>query len=137
MYSKIIVPVALGGTGVGLSLVETARALLDRGGAMVLVHVMEPLPPYLAASLPREQLAGRRRDVLRKLESLGAHAGKAKVDYDIREGNAPTNILDAAKEHDADLILIGSHVPGFSDYFIGSTAARVVRHAQCSVLVER
>ncbi|MGY6410742.1 MAG: universal stress protein [Alkalilacustris sp.] len=137
MYSKIIVPVALGGTGVGRALVERARALLDRGGGIVLIHVMEPLPPYLAATLPREQLAGRRRDVLRKLESLGAGAGKVQVDYDIREGNAPTNILEAAREHGADLILIGSHVPGFSDYFIGSTAARVVRHAQCSVLVER
>ncbi len=137
MYSKIIVPVALGGTGVGRALVERARALLDRGGSIVLVHVMEPLPPYLAATLPREQLSGRRRDVLRKLESLGAGAGKVHADYDIREGNAPTNILEAAKDHGADLILIGSHVPGFSDYFIGSTAARVVRHAQCSVLVER
>ena len=137
MYSKIIVPVALGGTGVGRGLVERARVLLDRGGAIVLVHVMEPLPPYLAATLPREQLSGRRRDVLRKLESLGAAAGKAKVDYDIREGNAPSNILQAAEDHRADLILLGSHVPGFSDYFIGSTAARVVRHAQCSVLVER
>ncbi len=137
MYAKIIVPVALGGTGVGRGLVERARALLDRGGSIVLVHVMEPLPPYLAATLPREQLSGRRRDVLRKLESLGAAAGKIPVDHDVREGNAPSNILAAAKDHGADLILIGSHVPGFSDYFLGSTAARVVRHAQCSVLVER
>ena len=33
--------------------------------------------------------------------------------------------------------MIASHKPGFSDYFIGSTAARIVRHAQCSVLVTR
>ncbi len=137
MYSKIIVPVALGGTGVGRGLVERARNYLDKDGTIVLLHVMEELPPYLATTIPREQLAGRRKDVLRKLESLARGAGKAKVDLDIREGNAPSNILKAAEDHDADLILIGSHVPGFSDYFLGSTAARVVRHAQCSVLVER
>lgn len=137
MYAKIVVPVALGGTGVGRGLVERARALLDKGGTIVLLHVMEELPPYLATTIPRDQLSGRRKDVLRRLESLAAAAGKTQVDLDIREGNAPSNILQAAEDHGADLILIGSHVPGFSDYFIGSTAARVVRHAQCSVLVER
>ena len=137
MYNKIIVPVALGGTGVGRGLVDRAKRLLDAGGSIVLMHVMEELPPYLAASIPREQLSGRRKEVLRRLESLGHAAGKVQVDYDIRSGNAPTQILKAAEDHDADLIIIGSHVPGFSDYFLGSTAARVVRHAQCSVLVER
>jgi len=33
--------------------------------------------------------------------------------------------------------MIASHKPGMSDYFIGSTAARVVRHAQVSVLIDR
>jgi len=45
--------------------------------------------------------------------------------------------LQAAEDCDANLIMIASHKPGLRDYFIGSTAARVIRHAQCSVLVER
>jgi len=36
-----------------------------------------------------------------------------------------------------DLIIVGSHKPGLQDYLLGSTAARVVRHAMCSVLVGR
>ena len=137
MYEKILVPVALGGTGVGRGLVERAKRLLDDGGSIVLMHVMEELPPYLAATMPRSALSGRHKDVLKRLESLSSAAGKKPVDIDIREGNAPSRILEAAEEHGCDLIILGSHVPGFSDYFIGSTAARVVRHAQCSVLVER
>ena len=35
------------------------------------------------------------------------------------------------------MIMIASHKPGMSDYFIGSTASRVVRHSPVSVLVSR
>lgn len=41
------------------------------------------------------------------------------------------------QRHKADLIIIASHTPDFSNYFIGATADRVVRHAKCSVLVDR
>ena len=36
-----------------------------------------------------------------------------------------------------DVIVMASHQPKFSDYLLGSTAARVVRHAKCSVLIAR
>lgn len=38
---------------------------------------------------------------------------------------------------EAELIVIASHKPGFSTYLLGSTAAAVVRHAKCPVLVVR
>ncbi len=56
---------------------------------------------------------------------------------EIRKGPVATSILEAADSHEADLIIIASHRPGLADYFLGSTAARVVRHAQCPVLVDR
>lgn len=46
-------------------------------------------------------------------------------------------ICDAAKELDVDLILIGSHGFGVLDRVVGTTAARVVNHADRSVLVAR
>jgi nucleotide-binding universal stress UspA family protein len=33
--------------------------------------------------------------------------------------------------------MIASHIPDIYNYFIGATADRVVRHAKCSVLVDR
>jgi universal stress protein F len=33
--------------------------------------------------------------------------------------------------------VIASHRPGIQDYFLGSTASRVVRHANCTVHVMR
>ncbi|MDR8241073.1 universal stress protein UspG, partial [Acinetobacter baumannii] len=36
-----------------------------------------------------------------------------------------------------DVIVIGSRKPGISTHLLGSNAAAVVRHAECSVLVVR
>lgn len=137
MYKSILVPVALGGEGVGRGLIEKARKLLSENGKIILVHVMEEIPSYVAASIPREKLSGRRKQAMQKLDSLASSVRGVKVETDVRSGNAPNNILEAAEEWKSDLIIIGSHSPGLQDYFIGSTAARVVRHAQCSVLVSR
>jgi len=45
--------------------------------------------------------------------------------------------LAVAEEAVADLIVVGSHRPAMKDYLLGTNAARVVRHARCSVLVAR
>ena len=46
-------------------------------------------------------------------------------------------ILAVAKGIDADLIVMASHRPELKDYLLGPNAARVVRHADQSVLVVR
>lgn len=51
------------------------------------------------------------------------------------EGKAYREILYLADKTSADLIIMASHHPEFSDYLPGSTAERVVRHARQSVLV--
>ena len=56
---------------------------------------------------------------------------------EIRTGSPAREILAAADEMKADLVIVASHVPDFANYFIGATADRVVRHAKCSVLVDR
>ncbi len=46
-------------------------------------------------------------------------------------------ICRAAREHDADMIVIGSHGYGALDRLLGTTAAKVVNHADRNVLVVR
>lgn len=46
-------------------------------------------------------------------------------------------ICRAAKQFEADLIVIGSHGYGLLDRVLGTTAAKVVNHADRSVLVVR
>jgi len=59
------------------------------------------------------------------------------VQYWVRDGRVYHEILSAADEVGADLIVLASHRPSFKDYLLGANAARVVRHANCSVLVVR
>jgi universal stress protein F len=44
---------------------------------------------------------------------------------------------NVAKELSADLIVIGSHGHSAFDRLLGTTAAKIVNHAECSVLVVR
>jgi nucleotide-binding universal stress UspA family protein len=55
----------------------------------------------------------------------------------VRHGNVYKEILEIAGEIGCDLIVIGAHRPALKDYLLGPNAARVVRHANCSVLVVR
>lgn len=55
----------------------------------------------------------------------------------VEQGSIYREILRVAQDIKADLIIMASHRPELTDYLIGSNAARVVRHAQCSVLVVR
>ncbi len=56
----------------------------------------------------------------------------------VRSGHAVTEIVNAAKEFNADLIIISTHGrTGLKHVLIGSTAEEVVRHAPCPVLTVR
>ena len=55
----------------------------------------------------------------------------------ISHGTVYEEILQAAKTIKADLIVVGSHRPELKDYLLGPNAARVVRHADRSVMVVR
>lgn len=138
MYKSIIVAVALfnqGATSRGL--IEKANKLVDPDGTITLVHVLDEVPAYLAAAVEKEQLLEHRKAIREQVDSLASSAKAKRVDVDIRGGRPAENILACAEECHADLIMIASHKPGMGDYFIGSTASRVVRHSQVSVLVTR
>jgi nucleotide-binding universal stress UspA family protein len=46
-------------------------------------------------------------------------------------------VCEAARRHEADLLVIGSHGYGGLDRLLGTTAAKIVNHAPCNVLVVR
>ena len=138
MYKSIVIAAALFNDGATTRAALTkAQSLLDKNGKITLVHVLEDVPGYVAASLPASHLANRKIDVTAQLQALAASFPTLSVTIVVEQGQPAQTILDVAQEQGADLIMIASHKPGLSDYFIGSTAARVVRHAQTSVLVSR
>jgi universal stress protein F len=136
MYKNIIVGIDLSHGEAGLELITRAASLIDEGGTIRLVHVLEDVPSYIAAELPRD-LNDRRQAEARVELGLLTRDLPGNCVSEVRTGAPASQVLQAAEDHGADLIMIASHRPGLSDYFIGSTAARVVRHAQCSVLITR
>ena len=60
------------------------------------------------------------------------------VSPSLEEGDPKSKIIDAAKEWNADLIVLGSHGrTGLQRFFLGSVAESVARHAECSVEIVR
>lgn len=138
MYDTILIAAALFSKGqTTRGLIEKARSMLNPGGKIVLIHVIDEIPQYAAARIPTEFMSNRQREAQAELEALAQGAGGDNISIVIRNGTPSAGILGTAEEVKADLIMIASHKPGFSDYFIGSTATRVVRHAQTSVMITR
>jgi nucleotide-binding universal stress UspA family protein len=60
------------------------------------------------------------------------------VETIVRQGDPRREIVEAAKDWDAELIVVGSHGrTGLQRLILGSVAEYVVRHASCSVEVSR
>jgi nucleotide-binding universal stress UspA family protein len=63
-------------------------------------------------------------------------SNEVPVDILVRNGNAADEIVRAAGEFGADLIIISTHgYSGWKHTWFGSTAETLVRHAKCPVLV--
>jgi len=60
-----------------------------------------------------------------------------KVQHIVACGTAYEEILALSEKINCDLIVLGSHRPKTQDFFLGPNSARIVRHANCSVLVVR
>jgi nucleotide-binding universal stress UspA family protein len=136
MYRKIIVPVDLGQLERGEKILRKAMALRDDGGTIVLFNAVEQIPGYLTIELPADFIESNAAEARARLEELNVACG-ANAEILVRIGSPAREIMAAAESLSADLVIIASHRPNLANYLLGSTADRVVRHATCSVLVDR
>lgn len=135
MYKNILVPVSFEADRNAQGAMEIAKALREEGGTITCMHVMEQLPKYATEYLPAGHLEAAKADVSEGLKSLVENVENAAAI--VVEGHSSRSILGHADNNDVDLIIIASHQPGMQDYLLGSTAAKVVRHAKCAVHVLR
>ena len=136
MYKRIIVAVDIGSLDKGEHILHKAKSLLDTNGEIIALTVVEDMPGFVTVELPPDLLDNAVCDSTLQLKALQARTGIA-MEIEIRLGPTAREILACATDHAADLIIVASHMPDFSNYFIGATADRVVRHCKCSVLVDR
>ncbi len=126
--------------------------------APVVLATAVDLARRLGAKVRLFRAVGLPHDVPAHLYSISSNslaellADEASKDLVAQSRNVPAELLDgiythvgspwdgicrAAVEHDADLIVIGSHGYGTFDRLLGTTAAKVVNHADRPVLVVR
>ena len=136
MYKQILVPVDIAHKERASQMIEAAKEIADDGANITLLNVVEDVPSYVMVQLPEGVLDEAKANARKELEAIAA-AADLKAQIEIGRGRADSVILAHADKASADLIIIASHKPGLQDYLLGSTAARVVRHATCAVLVIR
>ena len=98
---------------------------------LTLLHVVKR--PADRAEYEEERISNELLQLLRSKVP-----GTIKVAIDSRKGNVVAEIVSAAAELDADLIVMGTHGRGpLPQLFLGSTTEGVARWAQCPVLTVR
>ncbi|MEO1537164.1 MAG: universal stress protein [Pseudomonadota bacterium] len=137
MYKKILVPVEPSHAERHKKAMDMAHALREDDTAEIIaLTVIEPVPGYFATADGLTELQMKAgRVTLVELKAL--FGDRDKVTTKVLHGHAATQINSFAEKNDVDCIVIASHKPELADYLLGSTAARVVRHAPCSVHVIR
>ena len=136
MFKTIMVPIDLSHAKEGASMIDIAKLHAEGDARVILLNVVEEVPTYVVEQLPKGIMAQSRQAAVDELKSIAEGAG-IKCEAKVITGHAYRTILETAEDEKVDLIIIASHKPGIQDYFLGSTAARVVRHAKCSVMVVR
>jgi nucleotide-binding universal stress UspA family protein len=120
------IPQAIELAAAGKASVTVATVVRDLKAAFEGAHF--PFQIEMMMSAARDKLA----------EIVAAHRGQdVALNEEVRFGSIGREILAAARERKADLIVMASHRPEMKDYLIGPNAAYVAQHATCSVLVLR
>ncbi len=140
MFKKILVPIDPAEPAFADPAVAKAKQFAaDYGSKIHLVAVCPEVQTFVASQLPE---GFQEREVAETRAALDTVAAKLSlpegmVDSQVRVGSVYHEVLEEAEAAGCDLILMTSHQPGLSTYFIGSNAAHIVRHAHCSVTVLR
>ncbi len=123
---------------------ERASAVAQASGAKLILFRAVGLlheshvPPEALAMSPDALVELWRRNAERDLEAVCGGLPAGVVDSIVVHIGAPWSaICKAARELDVDMIAIGSHGHQALDTFLGTTAAKVINHADRSVLVIR
>lgn len=134
MYKNILVPMALD-HDLSPQTLGVAKALVAENGKITAIHIHEAAQGSVASFISEDAVREAQENARAMLAKKTA--GIEGLDAEFVVGHAYRSIIDYADAKDIDCIVIGSHKPGLSDFLLGSTAARVVRHASCAVHVCR
>jgi universal stress protein A len=139
LYRHILLVVDL--TENSLAIGRKAQALAQALGAQVeLLHVVEfvPVEPMGETLLPSVQMEDELIERSQKrLTALAAELGLSDALCRVESGNVKSEIVRVAREHKADLIIIGSRERHGLSILVNLTEDTVLHAAPCDVLAMR
>jgi nucleotide-binding universal stress UspA family protein len=115
------------------------------GSRVVLVHIVEPPPSYtveVARRLPEGEferaIKEHAEDILRGLQKTIPEGVAYQAFIRQAERRVWREVLESAQEHEADLIVMGTHGrEGLTRFILGSVAEHVARNAEVPVMLVR
>ena len=141
MYKNILLTVDLSDDGSWVKAAPTAVEMCKAFGANL--HLLTVVPdmgmPLVEEYFPEND----EEEMAKSAAALIADFANTQFPDDLKpqihiaSGSIYKEILRVAEETNTDVIVMASHRPELSDYLLGPNAARVVRHANCSVMVVR
>lgn len=128
------------------ALEEAVNLAKQYDAELLVVHVIEPVTPYVtgedfgSAGLYMKLEEATKREAEFSMQKLLDKLRKSQVIAKslLLKGTAHDQIVKAARNRNADMIVIGTHGrTGLSKLFMGSVAGKVVSTATCPVLTVR
>ena len=141
MFKEILLPLDLGDVESSRKAVSAAIDLSRNEGTRL--HPMCVVPGYSMSMVSQFFPEGFEEKSLaeaaKQLDDFIAKNIPSEIASQaiVANGTVYEEILRTAERIGCDLIVMASHRPELKDYLLGPNAARVVRHANCSVLVVR
>ena len=125
------------------AVLQASQLAADHGARLVVVTAYEPKGDALveSANAPKDlewMLTDRSQaeELARKGKALASDAGVQRVSVQATAGSPADVLLEAAVDHAADCIVVGSvGLTSAARFVLGSVASSVAHHAPCDVLV--
>lgn len=138
MFKRILVPVDLTNVDrLEKALDLAARTAKEYDAKVVYVGVVDAIPTT-SARTEGDKLKALLDDFA--AEQADTHGIQVSDHIALRGDlhmNVGSDIIDAAKQTNCDLIIMASHVPGIKEHIFSSNAGYVASHAPISVYVVR
>jgi universal stress protein A len=137
-YQHVLCAVDLSDDNLAVA-VRAAELARHDNARLSLIHVVEYVPIDLANELVlphqqeiEEQLLKRAKKLLGE---LAGEMGLDEVSEIIVSGQTRSEIIQFARDHEVDLIVMGKHRKHGIFSILGSTANGVLHHAPCDILI--
>lgn len=145
MFNSILVPVD--GSEHAKKALSVACRLANENATLYLLHIPEELSHEttlvwgigaVALEASREEREATGRQVVERAANAAREQGAGNIETHIGSGDPSRVILNSARKHGVEAIIMGSR--GLSDlkgFIVGSVSHKVAHTAECSVITVR